>query len=128
AWRAFLTRSQSNGATGGRVAAARRRRPGRPRDDVLRRLGFAWLALAAVVAALAGCGGAKKPDLIAARVYFLRDGRVQPVLRMVPSATPTVSAIRELGKGPTADERRALGLTSAVTGSYELDPTKGIVK
>jgi hypothetical protein len=86
------------------------------------------LALAAVVAALAGCGGAKKPSTIAQRVYFLRDGHVQPVLRMVPAATPTVSAIDELIKGPTADERRALGLTTAVSGTYELDSSKGIVK
>ncbi len=110
------------------MAAARRRRPGRPRRDVLNRIGFAWLAVAAVVAALAGCGGAKKSLLVPERIYFLRDGHVQPVLRMVPSDTPTIAALTELSKGPTAEERQALGLTNAVTGAYEVDPAKGVVK
>ena len=110
------------------MAAARRRRPGRSRDDVLRRVGFAWLAAAALVAALAGCGGAKKPQLLPERIYFLRHGHVQPVLRMVPSATPTISAIAELSKGPNFAERSTLGLTNAVTGTYRVDPAKGIVK
>ena len=111
------------------MASARRRRPERSRDDVLKRVGFAWLAVAAVVAALAGCGGAKKAETdVSQRVYFLRDGRVQPVLRMVPAGTPTISALAELSKGPTAAERRVLGLTNAVNGTYEVDPAKGVVK
>ncbi len=84
--------------------------------------------MAAIVAALAGCGGAKKSNTVAERIYFLRDGRVQPVLRMVQSAAPIDSALAELTKGPAADERGALGLTNAVTGKYEVDPAKGIVK
>ncbi|TML70761.1 MAG: hypothetical protein E6G14_04535 [Actinobacteria bacterium] len=88
--------------------------------------------MAAVVAALAGCGGSNKSTAPAVptpqRIYFLRDGRVQPVLRMVSSNDVTTAVLAELSKGPTSDERRALGLSNAATSPYELDASKGVVK
>ena len=50
---------------------------------------------------------APQPKL-AIHVYFVRDGRVAPVRRLVPS-TPAVgqSALDELSRGPTTDERAA---------------------
>jgi Immunoglobulin-like domain of bacterial spore germination/Sporulation and spore germination len=56
---------------------------------------------------------APQPKL-AIRVYFVRDGRVSPVRRLVPS-TPAVgqAALDELRAGPTADER-ADGLSTAL--------------
>jgi hypothetical protein len=61
---------------------------------------------------------ASQPKL-AIRVYFVRDGRVAPVRRLVPS-TPAVgqSALDELSRGPTTDERAA-GLSTAI-GSLRL--------
>jgi hypothetical protein len=61
---------------------------------------------------------APQPKL-AIRVYFVRDGRVAPVRRLVPS-TPAVgqSALDELSRGPTTDER-ADGLSTAI-GSLRL--------
>ncbi len=88
--------------------------------------------MAAVVAALAGCGGSNKSTAPAAptpqRIYFLRDGRVQPVLRMPSSNDVTTAVLAELSKGPTPDERSALGLSNDAIGPYELDASKGIVK
>lgn len=52
-----------------------------------------------------------KPE-VAARVYLLRNGKVAPVTRMVPSFTPA-DLTRALLEGPTAAERAA-GFTSAV--------------
>jgi hypothetical protein len=51
---------------------------------------------------------------LAIRVYFVRDGRVTPVRRLVPS-TPAVgqAALEELRSGPTADERAA-GISTAL--------------
>jgi Immunoglobulin-like domain of bacterial spore germination/Sporulation and spore germination len=51
---------------------------------------------------------------LAIRVYFVRDGRVAPVRRLVPN-TPAVgqAALEELHSGPTADERAA-GLSTAI--------------
>jgi hypothetical protein len=56
---------------------------------------------------------APEPKL-AIRVYFVRDGRVSPVRRLVPS-TPAVgqAALEELRGGPSADERAA-GLSTAI--------------
>jgi hypothetical protein len=56
---------------------------------------------------------APEPKL-AIRVYFVRDGRVAPVRRLVPS-TPAVgqAALNELQAGPTGDERAA-GLSTAI--------------
>jgi Immunoglobulin-like domain of bacterial spore germination/Sporulation and spore germination len=56
----------------------------------------------------------------AIRVYFVRDGRVSPVRRLVPS-TPAVgqAALDELGAGLTAEER-ADGLSTA-TGLLRLN-------
>jgi hypothetical protein len=61
---------------------------------------------------------APQPKL-AIRVYFVREGRVAPVRRLVPN-TPAVgqAALEELTRGPTAAER-ADGLSTA-TGSLRL--------
>src|SRR4029453_13881457 len=55
----------------------------------------------------------------AIRVYLVRDGRVSPVRRIVPS-TPAIGqgALDELRAGPTADERSS-GLSTAI-GSLRL--------
>jgi germination protein M len=106
------------------VSPARRRRPRRPGEVALRRIAFAWLAGAAAVAALAGCGGGKKEttpptvETTSFRVYFMRDGKVQPVLRTVPKTDDAAkAALDALGQGPTAAEQQDLGVTTAVTGS-----------
>ena len=56
---------------------------------------------------------------VAIRVYLVRDGRVSPVRRLVPS-TPAIgqAALDELRAGPTADERSS-GLSTAI-GSLRL--------
>jgi hypothetical protein len=56
------------------------------------------------------------------RVYFLQDGKVQPVARTV-DATPAVAgaALAELASGPAAVEQRTLGLASAVPSSTKFD-------
>jgi germination protein M len=114
------------------MSSTRRRRPRRPGDAALKRIAFAWLAGAAVIASLAGCGGSGKTAAPSPptpqRIYFLRDGRVQPVLRTLsPTDFPT-AALAELSKGPTPEERQKLGLSNDVTGRYEVDASKGVVK
>jgi germination protein M len=86
----------------------------------------------AVVAALAGCGGGgggttgatsetnsttattettTPAETTALEVYFLHDGRVQPVAREVPKTTGVAgAALDQLYKGPTAREEK-LGLS-----------------
>lgn len=60
------------------------------------------------------------PETTALRVYFLRDGKVQPVARRVPKTQAVARATLEaLGKGPTAVERRDLELSSAVSADFE---------
>jgi hypothetical protein len=56
------------------------------------------------------------------RVYFLQNGKVQPVARTV-DATPAVAgaALAELAGGPSAVEQRTLGLASAVPSSTTFD-------
>jgi len=88
----------------------------------------------AVAAAVAGCGGSKQAaptttpvaETTSARVYFVLDGRVQPVLRRVLKVGGGLHAWEALMRGPSSDEAK-LGLTSAVvsdassklgTGSY----------
>jgi hypothetical protein len=54
------------------------------------------------------------PDTTALRVYFLLDGKVQPVAREVPKTQEVAGeALFALLGGPTKDERQ-LGLTSAL--------------
>jgi germination protein M len=56
------------------------------------------------------------------RVYFLRDGKVAPVARMVPATSAVATAaLGELIAGPSAEERR-LGVTSAVPTSRDAPP------
>lgn len=79
--------------------------------------------LLAAVAALsvAGCGGdstsdtrTTAADTVAARVYFVRDGKVWPVYREIDAeGEPTRLLSEELQRGPT-EEERALGFTTAV--------------
>lgn len=56
---------------------------------------------------------------VAIRIYLVRDGRVSPVRRLVPS-TPAIgqAALDELQAGPTGDERSS-GLSTAI-GSLRL--------
>ena len=77
------------------------------------------LVVVVLVAALAGCGGGSK-QTTTFHVYFLRNGKVQPVLR-TESQTQTVAAaaLKALGEGPTAAEVRDLGLSSAVHGTTD---------
>ena len=59
-------------------------------------------------------------DTSSAAVYFLRDGKVAPVRRAVPtSLDPERAALEALLEGPTADEA-ASGLTSAIPDGTEL--------
>jgi hypothetical protein len=63
-------------------------------------------------------------ETTALRVYFLLDGKVQPVAREVPKTQAVATAaLGELGEGPTAAEGE-LGLTSEV--GSDLDASVGI--
>jgi germination protein M len=56
------------------------------------------------------------------RAYFLRDGKVAPVARMVPETRAVATAaLAALTRGPSADERR-LGLTTAVPPGGDAPP------
>ena len=75
------------------------------------------------MAALAGCGGGKNetapttttPATRTVRVYFLLHGKVQPVRRTVSETNDLpAAALAELVAGPTAAERKELGLVSVV--------------
>jgi len=87
----------------------------------------------AVVLTLVGCGGGGGGDstvtvtttapstttapteTTALRVYFLKDGKVQPVVRQVPKTQAVAgAALTGLGEGPTEKEKNDLGLTSDV--------------
>jgi germination protein M len=108
------------------MAAARRRRPRRPGDDVLKRVGLAWLAVAALVAALAGCGGAKKPAKTAdvpVRVYFLHQGKVQPIKRFVAADDPLRGAFDALTAGPTGETPMAVTTALFDVKGWTLDRT-----
>lgn len=55
------------------------------------------------------------PQTTELRVYFLRDGKVQPVRRVVKkTAAVAGAALRELLRGPQADEEAQLGLETQV--------------
>ena len=88
------------------------------------------LLVSLLVLTLAGCDGGEKPSgpesrtppptptvqqTTSLRVYFLRDGKVQPVRREVPR-TPAVAgaSLLELLRGPDARERDALAVTSGI--------------
>jgi len=81
---------------------------------------------------VAGCGGGEKQTTTtsttpqayrtAIRVYFLRDGKVQPVLRNVKTTSKTTeaiadAAIKALAAGPSRSEAQ-LGLASAVPSDF----------
>jgi len=54
------------------------------------------------------------------RVYFLKDGKVQPVAREVPKTKAVAgAALNELAAGPTKVEQRDLGLTSEVDTKFD---------
>jgi germination protein M len=83
----------------------------------------------AAVLALAACSGGGDTTVTVTttvppkgttmlRVYFLKDGKVQPVAREVPKTQAVASAsINELLKGPTKVEQQ-LGLTSDMPDSF----------
>ena len=63
------------------------------------------------MAALAGCGGAKKPAKTAdvpVKVYFLHQGKVQPVQKFVSADDPLRGAFDALAAGPTAETPMAV--------------------
>jgi germination protein M len=115
------------------MSPARRRRPRRPGDIALKRIAFAWLAGAALVAALAGCGGGKQrtttttpPPTTSFRVYFLRDGRVQPVRRTVPHTTAVAhAALEALAQGPTDREANDLGVATKLRSAPDVTISAG---
>jgi immunoglobulin-like protein involved in spore germination/sporulation and spore germination protein len=83
------------------VASPRRRHPGRPGDDLLTRITVVWLVGAALIAAVAGCGGGKHPASpvttttptlrsTTVRLYYLMNGRVRPTALRVE--TPQAAA------------------------------------
>jgi Immunoglobulin-like domain of bacterial spore germination/Sporulation and spore germination len=89
------------------------------------------LALLALASLLAGCSGDDKQSetsttttttsaageqTLPLSVYFLRDGKLQPVHRALKGATNAAArgALQELIRGPGERERSGLGLTSAV--------------
>jgi germination protein M len=56
------------------------------------------------------------PQQALVRVYFLRDGKVAPVARMVSSPGVATAALEQLAAGPNAQEAAA-GLTTAAGGT-----------
>ncbi len=85
------------------------------------RLAAAVLVTFALLAS--GCDGSesKSPETQSAAVYFLRDGKLSPVRRMVEtSPTPGRTALASLFEGPTSAER-ADGLGTAIPQGTTLD-------
>jgi hypothetical protein len=85
------------------------------------RLAAAVLVTFALLAS--GCDGSesKSPGTQSAAVYFLRDGKLSPVRRMVEtSPTPGRTALASLFEGPTSAER-ADGLGTAIPQGTTLD-------
>lgn len=86
------------------------------------RRAFLVVALAFVLVGCAGDDDSTTTDTLPvpavtndARVYFLRDGKVWPVLREVPTESAQANAALEaLFEGPTAQEAADLGLTTAI--------------
>jgi hypothetical protein len=95
--------------------------------------------IALLVIGLAACGGGGETKTVTVtvtttgpstttpgastslRVYFLLNGRVQPVLRTVPRTKAVAgAALNALLEGPTAQERQ-LGLSSQVSSESSLD-------
>jgi germination protein M len=58
-----------------------------------------------------GTATSQAEELVLARVYFLRDGKIAPVRRILSTPAVASEALRELAKGPTAAEQ-AQGFTS----------------
>jgi len=81
----------------------------------------------ALVAAGCGGGGQKRVTAttphVAARVYFLRDGKVAPVARTLPALDPS-DLTQALLDGPTSAER-AIGLTTAIPKGTAPIPIRG---
>jgi hypothetical protein len=95
-----------------------------------RMLRLSPILLTAVLLAACGGGGKKAATTTTAttspattsqsgeqmslRAYFFRDGKLAPVMRVVPKTDAAVSAaLGELGKGPTAQER-GIGMRTSV--------------
>lgn len=62
------------------------------------------------------------PTPLEVRVYFLRDGKVSPVIRSVGPDQPATFALNELARGPDATEK---GLTTAYRGGANLKGIQG---
>lgn len=95
--------------------------------------------------ALAGCGGGGTTtvtvtttapttttgpaETTSLRVYFLEDGKVQPVARQVPKTQGVAAAaLAELAKGPTDAEKNDLGLTSDVKTPGTVTVSNGVAR
>ena len=62
------------------------------------------------------------PTPVQVRVYFLRDGKVSPVIRSVAPDRPATFALNELARGPDPTEK---GLTTAYRGGADLKRIEG---
>jgi Immunoglobulin-like domain of bacterial spore germination len=69
--------------------------------------------VAIAVVLLAGCGGDDE-STSQARVYFLRDGKVWPVVRTIEDEDVNTALTAALAEGPTDQEKADLSLTTAV--------------
>jgi germination protein M len=89
----------------------------------------ALLLAVAALSLVAGCGGEDNEAVVTTdvRVYFLRDGKVWPVLRQIPSSGSAVTAaLGELSVGPTEEERARLDADSAVPNSLRVTVANGV--
>lgn len=93
------------------------------------RRGLAAVALTALLAS--GCGGDGRKvagttptttveQARAVRVYFLREGKVQPVLRIVRTEAVAGAALAALARGPSPQERVEMELATAVPAGADL--------
>ena len=87
-----------------------------------------------MVAALAGCGGGKKETTTTTtplpatsfRVYFFRDGKVQPLRRTVPHTTAVArAALEALASGPTGKEAGELGVSTKLDSAPDVTVSDG---
>jgi hypothetical protein len=96
----------------------------------------AVLAVVAVGALLAGCGGSDdlttgtlpviRDDAVPLKMYWLRDGKIWPALREVShleleTEAEALAAMTELLEGPTGQEQSDLHLTTAIPEGIDVE-------